>query len=185
MTLNDQCLGPISKLFPELRIALSEPGTVAINQDDKKKLGVQKAGDVAQVNGELVRVVGFLEDMSSMTGCYLFCSFPTARRLLRYQDDQTTYVLARTTTDTTVREVINDLRQIPDFEVLTKTNFGQVSLVLDSGNQIGTGRRIHSRPRPPRGTAVVTSQTLYSATATMIRELAVLKVLGVPNWRMN
>jgi putative ABC transport system permease protein len=33
--------------------------------------------------------------------------------------------------------------------------------------------------------AVVTSQTLYAATATMLRELAVLRSLGVPTWRMN
>jgi putative ABC transport system permease protein len=32
--------------------------------------------------------------------------------------------------------------------------------------------------------AVVTSQTLYAATAASLREFAVLRALGVPRWRM-
>jgi len=32
--------------------------------------------------------------------------------------------------------------------------------------------------------AVVTSQTLYAATAASIREYAVLQALGIPRWRM-
>src|ERR1700732_3357139 len=33
--------------------------------------------------------------------------------------------------------------------------------------------------------AVVTSQTLYAATAASLREYAVLRALGVPRWRMG
>ena len=33
--------------------------------------------------------------------------------------------------------------------------------------------------------AVVTSQTLYAATAASIREFAVLRALGIPRWRMS
>ena len=32
--------------------------------------------------------------------------------------------------------------------------------------------------------AVVTSQTLYAATISSIRELAILRALGIPRWRM-
>src|SRR5262249_56213395 len=32
--------------------------------------------------------------------------------------------------------------------------------------------------------AVVTSQTLYAATAVSLREYAVLRALGIPRWRM-
>src|SRR5208282_104200 len=32
--------------------------------------------------------------------------------------------------------------------------------------------------------AVVTSQTLYAATAASLREYAVLRALGIPRWRM-
>jgi putative ABC transport system permease protein len=32
--------------------------------------------------------------------------------------------------------------------------------------------------------AVVTSQTLYAATVASIRELAILRALGIPRWRM-
>jgi putative ABC transport system permease protein len=33
--------------------------------------------------------------------------------------------------------------------------------------------------------AVVTSQTLYSATAASLKEYAVLRALGIPRWRMG
>jgi putative ABC transport system permease protein len=33
--------------------------------------------------------------------------------------------------------------------------------------------------------AVVTSQTLYAATAASLREYAVLRALGIPRWRMG
>jgi len=32
--------------------------------------------------------------------------------------------------------------------------------------------------------AVVTSQTMYAATVASIRELAILRALGIPRWRM-
>ena len=32
--------------------------------------------------------------------------------------------------------------------------------------------------------AVVTSQTLYAATAASLKEYAVLRALGIPRWRM-
>src|SRR5262249_60498804 len=32
--------------------------------------------------------------------------------------------------------------------------------------------------------AVVTSQTLYAATAAQLREYAVLRAMGIPRWRM-
>jgi putative ABC transport system permease protein len=33
--------------------------------------------------------------------------------------------------------------------------------------------------------AVVTSQTLYAATAASMREFAVLRAMGIPRWRMS
>ncbi len=46
--------------YPHLAEALTEPGTVVFDESDKEKLGVTKVGDVAEVAGARVRVVGFV-----------------------------------------------------------------------------------------------------------------------------
>lgn len=183
--LSDQGLGPLSKLTPELVVALSEPNTVAIDRSDMEKLGVEKVGEVGEIHGQKVRVVGFLDNMPSMTGCYVFCSIPTAKKLIFYKDYQSTYILARATSEDKVQSVIKDLRANAEVDVLTKNEFSAKSrwywiLKTKSGLAVGFTALLGLLVG-----AVVTSQTLYSATASMLRELAVLKSLGVPNWRMN
>jgi putative ABC transport system permease protein len=183
--LSERGLGPLAQLSPDLIIALSEPGAVAIDRTDKEKLGVEKLGDVGEIHGQRVRVVGFLNNMPSMTGCYVFCSVPTAKKLLFYKDYETTYILARTKTEEMVAPVMKELREIPEIDVLSKNEFSAKSrwywiLKTKSGLAVGFTALLGLLVG-----AVVTSQTLYSATATMLRELAVLKSLGVPAWRMN
>src|SRR5260370_20087816 len=53
---------------------------------------------------------------------------------------------------------------------LTKTKAG-IALGLAAALGLGVG-------------AVVTSQTLYAATAASLKEYAVLRALGIPRWRM-
>jgi putative ABC transport system permease protein len=183
--LSEHGLGPRSKLSPELVIALSEPNTVAIDRTDMEKLGVEKLGEVGEIHGQKVRVVGFLDNMPSMTGCYVFCSIPTAKKLIHYRDYQATYILARAKSEEKVPEVIKQLRENTEVDVLTKNEFSAKSrwywiLKTKSGLAVGFTAILGLIVG-----AVVTSQTLYSATATMLRELAVLKSLGVPTWRMN
>jgi putative ABC transport system permease protein len=183
--LSDRGLGPLAQLSPELMVALSEPGAVAIDRTDKEKLGVEKLGDVAEIHGYKVRVVGFLNNMPSMTGCYVFCSIPTAKKMLFYKDYEATYILARATSEDKVAPIMNALREIPDIDVLSKNEFSAQSrwywiLKTKSGLAVGFTALLGLLVG-----AVVTSQTLYSATASMLRELAVLKSLGVPGWRMN
>jgi putative ABC transport system permease protein len=140
-----------------------------------------------------------MQDMGSMTGCYVFCSLPTARQSLYYEPDETTYLLARTHEPGQVSEVLkelnaksnrsrasrNELDSPPDIEAYSKTEFSAKSrwywiLKTKSGLAVGFTAALGLLVG-----AVVTSQTLYSATATLLRELAVLKALGVPRWRMN
>lgn len=186
MNLNEESsLGPIAMLTPEQRVAISEPGAVIIDRSDMEKLGVKKIGDVGEIHSQRVRVVGFIEGMESMTGCYVLCSIPTARRLIFYRPDEATYLLARTKDPSRVHAVINDLRTIPDFDVFSKSEFSNRSrwywiLKTKSGLAVGFTAILGLIVG-----GVVTSQTLYSATASLLRELAVLKALGVPAWRMN
>lgn len=183
--LSDDSLGAIDKLTPDLREALTEPGTIVLDVSDKDRLGVSGVGDVAEVSGSRVKVVGFTKGIKSLAGPYVFCSVNTARPLLRYLPDQVTYVIGKVKPGANPRAVANRMTEkyhnitaysAPDFSFqsqwhwLTKTKAG-----IALGYAAALGLLVG---------AVVTSQTLYAATAASLREFAVLRALGIPRWRM-
>jgi putative ABC transport system permease protein len=183
--LADDSLGAVDKLKPELRTLLTEPGTIVIDESDKARLGVTKIGDVAEVSNVRVRVVGFTKGLKSLAGPYVFCSINTARPLLRLLPDQITYVLGKCRNPEDAARVANrlkgDYKNISAFTAsefsfrsqwhwLTKTKAG-----IALGYAAALGLLVG---------AVVTSQTLYAATAASLREFAVLRALGIPRWRM-
>jgi putative ABC transport system permease protein len=183
--LGDDALGAVDKLSPELREKLTEPGAVVIDESDKSRLGVNKIGDVAEVSNTRVRVVGFTKGLKSLAGPYVFCSINTSRPLLRLLPDQVTFVLAKCKNPHDAAAVAARLREnhktvtaYPAAEFswrsqwhwLTKTKAG-----IALGYAAALGLLVG---------AVVTSQTLYAATAASLREFAVLRALGIPKWRM-
>lgn len=183
--LADGSLGGIDKLTPELRDKLTEPGTIAVDYSDRDRLGVHRIGDTAEVSGLRVRVIGFTHGLKSLAGPYVFCSVTTARPLLRLLPDQVTYVLGKCRTREDAQVVARRLKQQyenisaftnDDFSFrsrwhwLTKTKAG-----IALGYAAALGLLVG---------AVVTSQTLYAATAASLREFAVLRALGIPRWRM-
>lgn len=184
--LGDDSLGAIDKLTKEHRQMLSEPGAVIIDESDKGRLGIKKVGDFAEVSGHRVRVVAMTTGVKSLAGPYVFCSINTARNLLRLLPDQVTFVLAKLKDPRDADKVAKRLRDDPaqtvtayparEFSVrsqihwLTKTKAG-----IALGYAAALGLLVG---------AVVTSQTLYAATAASLREYAVLRALGIPWWRM-
>jgi putative ABC transport system permease protein len=184
-TLEDHSLGPVARLTPELRRALLEPGTIVLDQYDCSRLGISRVGQSGYINSQPVRVVGFVQGMGSLTGPYSLCSLSTARKLLGLRDDQTTFLLGRcrdaeATAVATAR--LNEFPKFVAFEAqsfalqskihwLTKTKAGvAVTFIALLGLTVG---------------AVVTSQTLYAATAAASRELAVLVALGISRHRIQ
>jgi putative ABC transport system permease protein len=184
--LSDNALGAIKQLKPDLRDKLTEPGTIVIDRSDKDRLGVRHVGDTAEVSGMRVRVVGFTDGLKSLAGPYVFGSISTARPLLRLLPDQVTYVLGKCKNPADAAVVAarlrGDYRNISAFTArdfsfhsrkhwLTKTKAG-----IALGYAAALGLLVG---------AVVTSQTLYAATAASLREFAVLRALGIPRWRMG
>lgn len=183
--LGDDALGAPRELTPALRAKLAEPGAVIVDEGELSRLGVRGVGAVAEITNQRVHVVGMVHGWRSLSGPYVFCSVPTARRLLRMSPEQTTYVLARCRYSADGPAVVERLRSYgtmsaftsADFSVrsrlhwLTKTKAG-VALGLAAALGLLVG-------------AVVTSQTLYAATVGSLREYAVLRALGVPRWRMG
>jgi putative ABC transport system permease protein len=183
--LGEKALGVVNALTPRHRILLSEPGTIVIDESDKSRLGVKKIGDTAEVSGTRVRVVGLTSGVKSLAGPYVFCSTQTARPLLRLLPDQITYVLAKCKEGTNVQEVVDRLRnEYRNVSVFTSGEFSSHSRwhwlqKTKAGIALGYAAALGLLVG-----AVVTSQTLYAATAASLREFAVLRALGIPRWRM-
>jgi putative ABC transport system permease protein len=185
--LAPDALGAVKQLTPELRSYLSELGTVVIDASEFSRLGITKVGDTAEVNGKRVRVVGTVKGLRSLAGPYVFCSIETARTLMRPPPpaDQVTFLLAKCKNKEDAPKVVERLK-VYDRKINVYTSEG---FSFDS--------RWHWLTKTKAGIAlgfaallgllvgaVVTSQTLYAATAASLKEFAVLRALGIPRWRM-
>lgn len=184
--LGPDALGTVKQLTAEQRRKLSLPGAIIVDESEFGRLGITRIGDTAEISGQSVRVVDTVQGMKSLAGPYIFCSLDTARPRLRLNPDQTTFILVRCHNAQAARTVVQRLQAYPkkvsaytsaDFSFrtrmhwLTKTKAG-IALGLAAALGLLVG-------------AVVTSQTLYAATASSLREFAVLRAMGIPRWRMT
>lgn len=183
--LGEDSLGPVSQLNPTQRTLLTETGAVVVNYQDRGRLGITKVGQTAEIQGQQVRVVGFTRNMGSLTGPYVLCSLATARRILRLPEQRVTYVLASCHQADQAGEVIEAMSHFRPVSVILASDFSRsskmhwirttkagIAVVFVAALGLFVG-------------AVVTSQTLFAATIASIRELAVLRALGVPRGRMQ
>lgn len=183
-SLQDDSLGAVRELTPELRARLTEPGTVVIDESELDRLGVTGVNDLAEITGQQVRIVGLIRGFKSLAGPFIYCSMETARPLVRYRTEHITYVLAKCRNKADAPAVVERLNQYKTMSAFTTEDFSFRS-------------RMHWLTKTKAGIAlgyaallgllvgsVVTSQTLYAATAASLRELAVLRALGIPRWRM-
>jgi putative ABC transport system permease protein len=184
--LDDDALGAARPLTPELRSLLSEPGAIAVDESDLKRLGLKGVGDRAEVLGKRVRLVGTVTGMKSLAAPFVFCSLQTARTLLiGVPREQTVYILARTRSKADAEAVVKRLKHYEAMSVFTSDDFSNRTRLYwltatKSGLAVGWSAILGLLV----GVAV-TSQTLYAATAASLREYAVLSALGVPRWRMS
>ena len=182
--LDDAALGSVNELTPDLRARLTEPGAIVVDEKELDRLGIYGIGDIAEVSGRRVRVVGLVKGLKSLAGPYVFCSLRTARSLLRMSPDQTTYVLAKCRNPADAPAVVERLGGYANLRAFTADDFSFRSRMhwltkTKAGIALGCAALLGLLVG-----AVVTSQTLYAATAASMREYAVLRALGIPRWRM-
>jgi putative ABC transport system permease protein len=186
--LEGSALGPVSDLTPDMRTLLTEPGAVVVDETELDRLGLRKGiGESAEVIGHKVRVVGLVHGFKSIWGPYVFCSMQTARTLLfQYQMGQTQYLLARCRRGADVPGVVERLRRkYPEMAVLANRDFSmQTQIYWLTRTRVGLALGLTSVLALVVG-LVITSQTLYAATAASLREYAVLRALGLPRWRIG
>lgn len=181
-------LGAIRELSAEQRAALSEPQSVIIDASDQKRFGFSGIGDVAEViGGHRIKLVGLVHNVKSLAAPYLFCSVETAQSLIDFvKPEQTFYLLASCKNPADAQRVAERLRrEYTDMSAYTKSEFSTRSrwywlVATKTGIAIGGSALLGLIVG-----AVVTSQTLYAATAASLREFATLRALGIPRWRIG
>jgi putative ABC transport system permease protein len=185
--LGPDSLGPVKQLTPEHRTLLYEPGTVVVDRGEFTRLGVEKIGDTAEVLGKRVRIVGTVEGLRSLAGPYVFCSLDTARSILpSTPPEQATFLLAKCYDKADAPKVVEKLKMYDNkIACYTQESFSVQSrlhwlLKTKAGIALGLAAALGLLVG-----AVVTSQTLYSATVASLKEYAVLRALGIPRWRMR
>jgi len=182
--LGIEAIGAIAELTPEMRVRLTEPGTIVVDETALLSLGLRGIGDEAQMGGHRVRLVGIVRGYKGLAGPFLFCSQPTARLLLPQITGQVTYLLARCHHPDQAAAVVQRLRAYPNMAVFTRDEFSLRSrmhwlTMTNAGIALGSAALLGLIIG-----AAVTSQTLYSATTAALRQYAALEALGIPTWRM-
>jgi putative ABC transport system permease protein len=186
--LEPSSLGAVRDLPPEVRTLLTEPGAVVVDDMELDRLGLKHGvGEIAEIMGHKVRVVGLVHGFKSIWGPFVFCSMQTARRVLpMYQSDETQYLLVRCRPGASSLALAERLRQrYPEMAVVTREEFSfQTRLYWLTRTRVGIALGLTSVLALIVG-LVITSQTLYAATAASLREYAVLRALGIPRWRIS
>ena len=189
--LGPDSVGAVDVLTPDLRAALSEPMTVVVDRSDlgPVRLGVPGVGGKGKVNGQEVRVVGVITGLKSLAAPWVFCSHTTARALLTPVNpkygDHVTYLLARCESPARAGQVAADLRrEFPEMSAYTAPAFSYKSreywlFRTKAGIAIGYAALLGLLVG-----AVITAQTLYSATMGSSKEFATLLALGIPRRRI-
>jgi putative ABC transport system permease protein len=184
-SLEDNALGAVRQLTPELRRLLSEPGAVIADQTELGRLGFEGVGDIAEVVGRRVRLVGVVQGVKSLAAPYLFCSVQTSRILFQGIDqDQTVFILARCRHPASAQSVAQRLRQHYAMSAFTSEEFSVQTRVHW---MVATKAGVTAVWSAILGLLIglaITCQTLYAATASSWREFAVLEALGIPTRRM-
>ncbi len=164
---------------------LREANSVVADRSDLGRLGIRGVGEQAEVFGNRVKVVGLVEGYRSIGGPYLFCSVETARKLVRDPPNGVTYHLARTRTPADAKVVAARLKSYPQMSAFTTDELSLRSRIYwltttKAGIAVGFTALLGLLVG-----AVVTSQTLYAATAASQREYATMRAMGIPSWRLQ
>jgi putative ABC transport system permease protein len=189
--LEEGSLGAVPDLTAEMRGRLRKPGAVAVYDADLFLLGlVSGVGEVGEISGQRVQVVGRMAEGHKGAGLMpgVFASLRTARLIAAGQvdGDHVTYLLARCRDRRLSGLVARRLAEdYPDMTVLTRSEFSErTQLYWLTRTKAGLALLFAALLGTLVG-AVITSQTLYAAIVSSLKQYAVLRALGIPRSRLR
>ena len=178
-------------LTQEQRIALTMPYSDHRGRVGLKRLGLdQFERQRPKINGKEVTVVGTVKGLKSLAAPWVFCSLHTARQLLglpaaaRPRDVLAGAVrlagAGQGSRGRAARGVRHGHGRLHRRGVLDAAAAKYWLLRTKAGIAIGYAALLGLFVG-----AVITAQTLYSATTANAKEFAILLALGIPRWRIS
>jgi len=164
------------------RALLNEPGAVIVDAADLPKLGLD-IGSTAFLNGHRVKIVAAANGLRTLGGVNIVTSIATARTLVAdaAERDKVAYYVARLAAGANpdvVRDRLTPVAAAHRFAVWTHDEFARNAAtywMFETG--AGLGFIFLSFVVFLVG-VVITSQTLFAAVASSVREYAMLNALG-------
>jgi putative ABC transport system permease protein len=185
LRLDDDSLGALRVMSPELRAALAEPGTVVIDTWEFPTFGLTGSSyEAGEINGQTVRLAGTLHGFHGFAFVYIFCSQETLVQLTPLAaefPDVTSCLLAHCRDPKKLDRVVARLRQdYPDMGVYSSSELSLKVRRYWLFRSRGGAVLICTMVLALLVGLAVTSETLYAAVLAQSKEFAVLEALGIP-----
>lgn len=163
--------------------AVKAPDSVIVDEFYKRRLGVAKVGDVAEIEGHRVRIAGFTRRVLSFAPSpFVFTTTENAHEYLPLRNDQEMFVLVKTEPGADLEGVRrNILARVKNVEVLSTLEFSRRTRIYWT---FTTGAGLAILLAAVLGLVVgfvVVAQTIYATTMDHIKEFGTLKAVGAPN----
>ncbi len=176
---------PPAVFTPELRAALAEPGSVAVDAWELGTLGLTgRSDEPGEINGQPVRLAATLHGFHGFAFIYVFCSQDTLRQLVPLvaeHPDVATCLVAHCRDPSAVNGVVDRLRcDYPDMGVYSSTQLSEQARLYWLFRSRGGMVMICTMVLALLVGLAVTSETLYAAVLAQAKEFAVLEALGIP-----
>jgi putative ABC transport system permease protein len=179
----DQAMGAPWSVVSGSIADLKAPNAGMIDDLYSKKLGVTHLGQVVEINGNRVRIVGFTHGIRSFTTSpYVFMTFKNAQQIANMKEAETVFLLIKAVPGTDLEQLRASLQsRLRDVDVLTTKHF---SGMTRSYWMFTTGAGVAVLLAAVLGLVVgivVVTQTIYATTMDHLREYGTLKAMGAPN----
>ena len=169
-------------LTPQQRAALYEPAGVVVDEADLPKLGLS-VGGTATLNGHVVKIVAAANGLRALGGVNIVTSIATARGLIgeASERERVAYYVARLAPGAdpdVVRARLAGVGTRHGFTVWTRDEFARNAAtywMFETGAGLGF---VFLAVVVFIVGVVITSQTLFAAVASSVREYAMLNALG-------
>jgi putative ABC transport system permease protein len=163
--------------------ALNARHMVAVDLSYRKRLGVSKLGEKAEIRGHTVHVAALTEGIRSFTTTpYVFTDIARARAYVGIPSSMASYFLVKLKPGADIGKVRDKIQSdVKNIEVLTPAQFANRSRDFWL---FGTGAGMALFAGALLGVivgTVIVAQTLYSSTKDHLEEFATLRAMGSSN----